>query len=58
MLALPPIPKNITIRQSGIPNTNDPIEFVQAFFLSVKPVYKTSTRTWPSCIRAYALAKR
>ena len=45
MLALLLIPKNITIRQSGIPNTNEPIEFDQAFFHSEKPVYKTSTRT-------------
>ena len=45
MLALPPIPKNKTIRHSGIPNNKDPIEFVQAYFLSLKPVYKTSTLT-------------
>ena len=40
-----PIPKNKTIRHSGIPNSKDPIEFVQAFFRSLKPVYKTSTLT-------------
>ena len=52
-----------TLEKKGLLNSvtcvsNDPIELVQAFFLSLKPVYKTSTRTCPSCIKAYALAKR
>ena len=43
--ALPPIPKNITTKHKGIPKTRDPIAFVQAFFLSLKLAYKTSTLT-------------
>ena len=33
-------------------DANDPIALVQAFFRSLNPVYKTSTLTWPSCIKA------
>ena len=56
ILALPPIPKKITIKHKGMPKMRDPIAFVQAFFLSLKLAYKTSTLTWPSWISAYALA--
>ena len=52
MLAFPPIPKNKTMRHKGIPKINDPIELVQAFLRSLKPVYKTSTLTCPSGISA------
>ena len=45
MLALPFKPKNITIKQSGIPSNAEPIKLVQAFFLSLKLEYNTSTLT-------------
>ena len=38
MLALPPMPKNITIKHKGIPRINDPIALVHAFLRSLKPV--------------------